>query len=490
MAKKQSAIKDLLSAYGKLEVHLDGCFDTDRTSARRHMADFLVVLGDVADKLDCALADRSHRAAFPKPYARLYPVDQRCYRFEILKACLDGTEGYEINGARFRLSTESLHMAQVLDMWHFELSDLLFDSRLGCFPASLCDVSRIRDIISAFDWAWISFERSYIREKVKIEERSRLILLDAIDEEQYLQEIEKSESFSREQLCSCERLVSYIGRINSVANVRRKGRDDLGFEILLRARDVQAESHSPYDAVRHIADGVVESFRDLRQYLDAARHCIDKIAVDLALNPGLVKLLESWEQSWELGARFLLDERISAALRHVYREVQLVKFHEPAFADMLDTYSAESFLVLPRILWVIFLQNPRITVPLIQDLLPECFETASERQKMQVFVNKLQFLKITFLQRHDASVSCEEPSTSFMRVLLWNVVHGWGLQNHVSPVETLASVELRAFLCELEGWSMHLQRSRPEAWNSCSAVMMQSLTKQISSSGFTEGSIP
>merc|ERR1711908_268720 len=93
------------------------------------------------------------------------------------------------------------------------------------------------------------FEEQYISELIGIEDKARSVIVQAIGHERRMAEFEavvESEECSRVQLLhklqaetaySREQfqLVSSVTQLNAVANVRRKGRDDLSADILFDA---------------------------------------------------------------------------------------------------------------------------------------------------------------------------------------------------------------------------------------------------------------
>lgn len=73
----------------------------------------------------------------------------------------------------------------------------------------------------------------YISELIAIEEKARRLIVDAVEHEASVADYEEQLGTLSALDPSVEaqrRLVGSIGRLNSVANVRRKGRDDLKVE--------------------------------------------------------------------------------------------------------------------------------------------------------------------------------------------------------------------------------------------------------------------
>merc|ERR1712048_1196161 len=119
-------------------------------------------------------------------------------------------------------------------------------------------------------------------ELMNIEGQSRQLIVSAIQHEQNLTRLEayygKGEDAQRAPDYKEEQraLVRCILKLNSVANVRRKGRDDLNADILFdamaalrRCDRIDGDSKNGsgrYAAARVLATDVVESFAAIRKY--------------------------------------------------------------------------------------------------------------------------------------------------------------------------------------------------------------------------------
>jgi hypothetical protein len=103
----------------------------------------------------------------------------------------------------------------------------------------------IRQALEAFDTNWSSFERLYVNELMLIEADARQFITDAIEIEKELMLIEVKEKAKGRTVLDCEiynkhrgRMVEQIGKINSVANIEGKGREDLKVDILFAAEGI------------------------------------------------------------------------------------------------------------------------------------------------------------------------------------------------------------------------------------------------------------
>jgi len=112
-------------------------------------------------------------------------------------------------------------------------------------------VKELRQILYEFDSYWVDFEYLYVMELMLIENDARRYVTEAIkiEKEMVLQEIR--EKAKGRVVLDCEdyndlrtNIVDVIGKINSVANVDGKGRDDLTVDILIAAEGLSRRMSS------------------------------------------------------------------------------------------------------------------------------------------------------------------------------------------------------------------------------------------------------
>merc|ERR1712061_248559 len=116
-----------------------------------------------------------------------------------------------------------MHLAGLLQAAWAELNALMNRHLTGPPPVR----AELQRILRALDVSWANFEQAYITDLIGIEEKARLLIVEAVDHESRLQELEAINS--RHQYKDVQRrLAGSIARLNSVANYSRKGRDDLG----------------------------------------------------------------------------------------------------------------------------------------------------------------------------------------------------------------------------------------------------------------------
>merc|ERR1719330_882162 len=103
--------------------------------------------------------------------------------------------------------------------------------------------------LTRVDIAWAAFEHKYIANLIVIEDRARQMVIRAVESERRLRHIECAQARGREvtaaECIEAQRdLVECISRLNAVANHRRKGRDDLGGDILESAKAALSNSRT------------------------------------------------------------------------------------------------------------------------------------------------------------------------------------------------------------------------------------------------------
>lgn len=84
----------------------------------------------------------------------------------------------------------------------------------------------------------------------------------------------------------------------------------------------------------------------LREYSDNP----DIIDPHLKNNPDLSKLLLDYEQSWEKGNRYFLDESKKEQLINLSHMIETTQDKYPEFKEMVECSDPELFLILPSLI--------------------------------------------------------------------------------------------------------------------------------------------
>jgi hypothetical protein len=215
----------------------------------------------------------------------------------------------------------------------------------------------------------------------------------------------------------------------------------------------------------------------MRKYFREVANCLERVDPHLCNNAGLVARLVDWEESWEVGARYVQREKLLDSLCDVVSEVRSAQRLVPALTAMCEDCDVELFLVLPRIIWLRFLDEPQQQVELLKSLLPHRFADSDNGQvswdsATQDFLVKFQIVKSFF-----------PDSASAWETLVKRVVLGSGSSEKAEAYQGLAAhlreavePQIEELMRELESHSIELQRHCAEDWNQCSAILVQCLS--------------
>jgi len=475
-------------------------------------AAYLNAVEATATQLQIPPTQRSYRASFPLNYRSLFPSEARSYRADVLEASLEHYNVIWVNGEKFEFSAEATKRAEELQVAWIDLGTMLERwnrSRAGSHDNSPRPTRQdLTSVLKALDSAWASFEERYISELVQIEAKARGHIVQAIELERQLKQLEMQygeEAWKIPDYREVQRgLVTAVARLNSVANVNRKGRDDLRVEVLQEAHsalrqcnaagDIGQEAANLLTATKILSTDVVDSFEAMRVYLRDVANQLERVDPHLGNNGGLVNRLVDWEESWEVGTSYLQQKRVLHALCDAVAEIHRVQSFAPKLADMCEECDVELFMVLPRLMWLRFLVEPEQQMPLLARLLPHRFGAASSEtptlgQDLRSFSEKYARAECA-LARLCGTAGHPEPlfrglgSTADARQLLakrvicgsddeTNAVYAYAAIHDAHVEEAKAQVE--DLMHELEAWSIELQRHCPEDWNQYSAVLVHCL---------------
>lgn len=455
---------------------------------------FLAHLEEAVEALSIELAPRDYRDAFTVNYRKLLPGVAPNYRVSILAASARSARGavaLYVNADKYEFSTEAVRKAERLQSVLRQLGELLDRWQESWSP--LCRTPRpgraeVKSLLSVLDASWAAFEHRYISDLIEIEGKARRLVVEAIEQEQALQRLDAKWGRCHEHPEYVEarrRLVACIARINAVANTKRRGRDDLGAEILecayatcrrcrASSQDAGIESRA-LCAAKVLASDVIDSFNAVRRYLrDAERH-LERIDPHLRNNVGLVSRLVDWEQTWELGARYVQQPSLFDGVVGLVAEMLSAEQLAPELVRKCRDCDAEVFLALPRLLLLHFLAAPAERAELPRSLLPHRFAAgpAEPDAELQEFAER--FARVW---QSGVAGRTEASKQRAWHVLLARAVVGAGAANpeEQSLVEGEGLwPEVEQLMRELEGWSMELQRHCPVDWSQCSSVLVRCL---------------
>jgi len=468
---------------------------------------FLDDLASAAQIIGLRPAPRRYRESFTPNYRAIFPDDTRNYRVDVLEGCLDQPTGIYVNGDCFELSAETVCCSDALHAAWAALGAFLkrWDPGAGSTADGMPSTSPKRQELckafQTFDFAWAGLERKYINELIAIEARARDLIIKAISCEKKLYEVEVARTTLRNDVHEKAQhdLVQSVCRLNSVANHRRKGRDDLGADILVAATMVASKFGSSSaliggadtvanDAGRHLAADVLQSFEAVRQYLREVEHRLESVDPHLCNNVGLVARLVDWEESWEVGQLYLTNEPLLYTLCDFVACIQRLQVVEPKLTTMCEDCDVELFLALPRLLVLRYLTAPEKQTHLLHNLLPHRFLAASGNSPVRPGT------ELTELARHfqqatravSGDFSQADPNdpkhVTSMDDAAWKVFAHAAVSDMSDREDGPAATAVGDFMRAIEWWSVEVQRHCPEDWNQCSAVLVQCLTKNVRSS--------
>lgn len=507
-ASEEGAVSRLATTHRRLLMD-GGRVNTKSEEGFNACAVFLDGLDTVARTMRLDTAPRTYRVAFTINYRALFPDEARNYRVDVLEASVEQYHVIWVNGDKFEFTAEAMQRAEALQRAWSELGKLLERWTQASEPpkaATRPARSELRSTLIALDFAWASFEHKYIAELIEIEEKARRLIVQAIEHEKNLQfhEAHHGEGEALQQLqeyyTDQKRLVACIAHLNSVANFRRKGRDDLSVEVLsdatatlgrCDAAELKGEITDAHSAARILATDVVESYTAVRGYLREVEKCLERVDPHLCNNVGLVARLVDWEESWEVGTKYVQNERMLAAVCDLVSEIRAAQRLVPALTSMCEECDVELFLVLPRIIWIRFLVKPTRHTELLKSLLPHRFTAPKDNSGVHTWDSEIESFLVKFraaksvLMTAQGASSAGAPSKLAEKMawetLVKRVVAGTDgkedAYGSIAPnLQDGARKAVEDLMHELERWSIELQRHCPEDWNQCSAILVQCLT--------------
>jgi len=526
---EEAAIERLVATRWPLLVDGDRV-NTKSEDGSRACAAYLEALDTAAQELALDKAARTYRESFTVNYRALFPDEARNYRVDVLEAAFEQYAVIWVNGDKFEFSSEAMRRAEALQRAWWDLGSTLErwtkakEASVETFGQNQRVIVRptraeLQSALMTLDFAWTSFEHKYIYELIAIEEKARRLLVQAIEQEHRVRALEVQETNGRpvERIPEYREdqrvLVACVAHLNSVANVSRKGRDDLSVDIFFDAvatlqRCESAESSKSVGnsenlrAARILATDVVESYEAMRVYLREVESCLERVDPHLCNNSGLVARLVDWEESWEMGTRYMQNEALLAAVCGLVAEVRAAQHLAPSLAVMCEECDVELFLVLPRIMLLCFLAMPQQYEELLRSLLPHRFIQKKDDPtvyewdaKLANFVGVFRRAQQVIAQARSGKFPNAEVAASLEQgsreaaaarmaweMLMQRVALGPGARDSIYSClapegREEAEAVVECLIHELEPWSMEVQRHCPEDWNQCSAVLVQCLTR-------------
>eukprot|EP00933_Yihiella_yeosuensis_P077470 TRINITY_DN8797_c0_g1_i2.p1 TRINITY_DN8797_c0_g1~~TRINITY_DN8797_c0_g1_i2.p1 ORF type:complete len:549 (-),score=100.61 TRINITY_DN8797_c0_g1_i2:189-1835(-) len=489
--------------------------DTKSEAGFNNTARFLEAIEVAAKAMGLEPSARAYRQEFTINYRALFPDEARNYRVDILEASVEQHAVIWVNGDKFEFSEEAMSHARELQVSWRELGDVLdrwYVGKQQRNASALPSRSELKSVLHRLDATWASFEWKYISELIAIEDRARHLVVDAVESEKRLQQYEEKygetdtlqarEDYRSEQTF----LVTCISRLNSVANFKRKGRDDLSVEVLWASVTtlqgcMRAPEKSEYmGAAKMLSMDVVESFVGMRRYLQEISSVLERVDPHLCNNVGLVAKLVDWEESWEVGTRYVQNRELMTGLCDLVSEIRCAQRSSSAFMEMCEDMDVELFFVIPRFVLLRMLYKQELQKGTIMTLMPQrftnCVKDVSSGEIWdcdEELHDLVRQFRLQFQASYTAILDAQAPRVNGLpvpeaaaqvawEVLTKRVVHGSEQKDRDKAYRCLApairpAVEaaIESFLKHLEPFSMELQRRSPEDWNSFMSTLLECL---------------
>lgn len=339
----------------------DQKYDLDSDQGQRTCKKFLNQVEKLCEVYKVPCASRKYREKFSKAYRVLYKENSLCYLTEILDSAQEGFPYLYVNGEKYVFSAEVLQAGSDLFQNFVRLQYLLKDIyNKVCDETYSGTVEETREDISQciqeFDTLWVEFEQLYVHELMAIESDARRYIEEAIQLEHQISLIElKSKDLNRtvdspQVLDLKSKLVIIIGKINSVANIEGKGRDDLTIDIFKSAENLLRRMSTQTKCIRTLAEKIRQSFTGLRNLFRKYSQNIEIVDPQLKNNPELVEALAKFESTWERGKIYFLNSKKCNQLVFLSNMIESISGKYRVFREQLEYSDSELFVSIPALL--------------------------------------------------------------------------------------------------------------------------------------------
>lgn len=353
----------------QLFLRSDQKYDLDSDQGQRSCKKLLNQIEKLCEVFKVSCTSRSYRNKFSKAYRVLYKENSLCYLTEILDSAQEGFPYLYVNGEKYVFSGEVLEAGSSLFQRFIKIQYILKEiyNRV-CEETFAVTVEQIKqeitDTLLDFDNLWVEFEQLYVHELMAIESDARRYIEQAISQEQEVTRIEnkykelnKSPLESTELLEAKAKLVTILGKINSVANIEGKGRDDLTIDILKAAEALIRRMSTPTRCIRNLAEKIKQAFIGLRMLLRKYSQNIEIVDPQLKNNPELVEALVSFESSWERGKIYFLNSKKCNQLIFLSNIIESTSNKYQIFKEQLECSDSELFVSIPSLIVIKALED-------------------------------------------------------------------------------------------------------------------------------------
>ena len=309
-----------------------------------------------------------------------------------------------------------------------------------------------------FDQTWVAYEQIYVLELMLIEADARRYITEAIETDKDLAQIEQKEKArgrivvdTAEYTEKRSKLITILGKINSVANPEGMGRDDLGSEILLAAEGIfRRISPTQSKAVRNLAERIKKAFLDFKTLLRKYDQNIEVVDPQLKNNVELVEILVEFENSWSQGLTYFLDSKTFNQLLHFSQVIEATGEKHRQFAEQLEQRDTEIFFIIPQLLILKSLENDDKEI--CSFFYPDMYNASTEKGKVVVELKKIY----------------EKGQQKHGSYEFYNLLEKCLIEVDLDAEDKARVQDLRlesTLLKEIKGLAMCLSRFKPADWN-------------------------
>ena len=164
------------------------------------------------------------------------------------------------------------------------------------------------------------------------------------------------------------------------------------------------------ELVHLLAQELLDSFQAVRRYLQAVAQCLERVDPHLHNNPGLIACLDDLDRVWQMNRRYVQKKAMRDGLSHAAEAVAQAQSMVPRLTQMCLDCDPEFFMVLPRLLWLGFLKDPRYEM-LLRSLVPNYFSQDDLEPSAEKRDTKLHKLIEHFNATQRLLVEAQRPKT-------------------------------------------------------------------------------
>ncbi len=331
---------------------------------------YLCSLERLACSLALELSSRTYRQQFTNSYKVLYQQmrdqfgSKAAYLPEILDSAQESFDHLWVNGEKYVFSDHVVESGTLLSTHFTALRDYItnfyqkyydIDGNSGSLDQALAkDLSQLKQMLVKFDDLWTQYESKYVGELMVIEGDARRFIVESISLERELgqkrMQLPEMQTKVQETRAS---LLDNICKVNAVANVEGKGRDDFKLSLLEHAEKLLQGAdgdQSDSKAVTHLANHVKSTFAAYGDLMREYEANIELVDPQLKNNELLVKVVSEFENAWGIAANQISDPERLEQLNLFSKLLLQTQQQIPQFNEQVECRDASIFMTIPALL--------------------------------------------------------------------------------------------------------------------------------------------